>query len=815
MSKPWFWSTRSLVGRAKFHLEAGVYKQKSAWSKTQSNSSIFLNLFRLGAKSLFRVAVLLFALWYAEIMVRDKLNLLPALSENDKSQYIDQLRLYAQLLTAVFSIYFATIGIILSAGYTRLRRDIIQLLTSEQVGSVYAGVLVFSASFCVAATSLPIFGFEPGYFTYIAATILTLASALTLFPLGQRLFNFFDLVPLVGSELLPNIARHIEDASGTKSISLANHHSREVRRLLDQLAYIDDRIKAETGALETNLPALTENYSRLMLHYLQKKQQIDQGSYWFPRRREHPQWFFAGDSATSMALETSSQLRPEEKPDLNWLETELAKRLRGHIELALNEHNYDLALLLLRRLSSRISVYAYNFHFDVGMNEIRGIRDLIEASVSQETPTTKESHKNTLIAISDAWVALGSNLCLETLRRMITFENDLASFFEKDVWTAEAMRDMPSFLQVDTAFIVDRIKFEQEVEGRRLSQPKYIQQLVVQKLLEAYEKILPIVTDFHQERVNEFARSLLKAELPEAATQVVLASLHSYWKLPQWFEELSQLLERYQAYEHYSERQYVLPQIDTSHMSSGFSGARDRAIKLLGSPELVEYIISYKHDVDSPDHFGQIYYALAEECILALEENQLDKLNKVVRTFVALAILAADTRFVDPDLPVNKEFRMHLVSTVQQDLASIMGFSILYGEYHGNPELSEKTLDALFAFVDKAEDKRQYLIRMLHLADSNNFSWSASPRSIIRTKWKMSFEEMVRKDGYSDRLRHYRGREHASKVVNVFINSHSDASHLFFALQVLPIIGSVDFDLNHHITSLSHRLVEKNAEATK
>ena len=136
------------------------------------------------------------------------------------------------------------------------------------------------------------------------------------------------------------------------------------------------------------------------------------------------------------------------------------------------------------------------------------------------------------IAIADAWAAFGSNLCLETLRRMITFEKELEQFFDADVWTEKSLRDLPAFLQLDLNIIVQRIDFEREIEGQRQSQPKYVQQLAVQKLLQQYAKILPVVCDFHEKIVPSFVNSLTKMELFEAATQVVLASLHSHWKLP-------------------------------------------------------------------------------------------------------------------------------------------------------------------------------------------------------------------------------------------------------------------------------------------
>jgi hypothetical protein len=208
-----------------FAFERSAYKRNASLSKAKTNIWILGSFTWIGVKILFWIILGLVTLIFVEGYVNNNLSWLKPLNVDEKKFNIEQLRLYAQLLTAIFSIYFATIGIILSAGYTRLRRDIIQMLTNEQVGSVYSRVLVLSAIFCLAATALPLFGLEPGLFVYAGGTILTLLSALALFPLGQRIFNFFDLTILVRSEILPNIARHIEGAANRKnSNSLANHH---------------------------------------------------------------------------------------------------------------------------------------------------------------------------------------------------------------------------------------------------------------------------------------------------------------------------------------------------------------------------------------------------------------------------------------------------------------------------------------------------------------------------------------------------------------------------------------------------------------
>ena len=117
-------------------------------SKTTANTRILGTFAWIGAKRLIWVVLALASLIAFEDFARNSQTWLSPLSSDERDFNIEQLRLYAQILTAIFSIYFATIGIILSAGYTKLRRDIIYMLTNEQVGSVYARVLVLAAMFC-------------------------------------------------------------------------------------------------------------------------------------------------------------------------------------------------------------------------------------------------------------------------------------------------------------------------------------------------------------------------------------------------------------------------------------------------------------------------------------------------------------------------------------------------------------------------------------------------------------------------------------------------------------------------------------------
>ena len=182
--------------------------------------------------------------------------------------------------------------------------------------------------------------------------------------------------------------------------------------------------------------------------------------------------------------------------------------------------------------------------------------------------------------------------------------------------------------------------------------------------------------------------------------------------------------------------------------------------------------------------------------------------------FLSLAFLAADSKFTAPSLDVNDEFRLHLISTVINDLASVLGFTILYGAYFDNEKLPETALAKFDTWIERATDKKQYLKRMVLLSNPRSFSMSVSPRNLIRINWKMSFDHRARHEGFEGQMSMGRGKQHSNKIVREFLRSHSDASHLFFAKQVMPQLGPIDFEIDHHITTLARRLRKNDEEGT-
>jgi hypothetical protein len=150
---------------------------------------------------------------------------------------------------------------------------------------------------------------------------------------------------------------------------------------------------------------------------------------------------------------------------------------------------------------------------------------------------------------------------------------------------------------------------------------------------------------------------------------------------------------------------------------------------------------------------------------------------------------------------------------VINDLTSVLGFAILYSAYFDNEELEHAALTRFDVWTGRAVNKPLYLRRMLLISNTRSFSWSASPRELIRINWKMSFEALARQDGFGSQMGMNSGRPHPNSTVRAFLESHADASHLFFAKHIMPCIDASDIDVEHQITSLLRRLGQENEEA--
>ena len=159
----------------------------------------------------------------------------------------------------------------------------------------------------------------------------------------------------------------------------------------------------------------------------------------------------------------------------------------------------------------------------------------------------------------------------------------------------------------------------------------------------------------------------------------------------------------------------------------------------------------------------------AEMCAKELDRNDAEEFNRIFPYFfdsVLNALLSPSTS-----------------SDAVNDLAAILGLSILYGEYYDNKELSESVLKTFDLWADKSNVPQLSLEKMILVSNSaparNEFDWMER------------FRNRAERDGY-------RGRDedtlnHKSNIVNLVLSCGVlNANHLFFTVHVLPKLEGFD-----------------------
>ena len=122
-------------------------------------------------------------------------------------------------------------------------------------------------------------------------------------------------------------------------------------------------------------------------------------------------------------------------------------------------------------------------------------------------------------------------------------------------------------------------------------------------------------------------------------------------------------------------------------------------------------------------------------------------------------------------------------SQVINDLAAILGLSILYNKYYGNPKLSKPALKEFDSWVDDLPDKEDFLEKMI-------LSSNELPEE-NEQNWMDRFRNRAKRDGVVNDLSEANIR-HLSGIVRAMAGSNYSASHLFFVEHILPKIP--DFD---------------------
>ncbi|WFL76866.1 hypothetical protein P7228_12805 [Altererythrobacter arenosus] len=794
-----FWKARSLFSRLAFRVDRFSSTVKKDVETLSYTRSIYRELLSISLKGIIAACVFVIIVETVEHFAA------PAIAEITPNWIVlspensEFLSIVGQIGAVFLGIYFATFGIILSSSYSQIRSDVVDLILREKVNNVYSSYLINLTILCLISIGLSYLGYETGYTIFFTVLLGGLVAILCIFELGKRLFLFFDVSRLVDAEILPEVTRLIGEVSnsGRRSIHLDAHRQKVVEQRLSTLRYLSFNSSNALGQSSKPNRKVDRAFAGLLIYYAEERPKIPAESYWFKRTPKHPEWFFESDSSTSMALETDMHLFPKEEIDERWFEDALLDGLLASFRQSLELEDYSAAYSTLQYAQSANEAIATLLLADEGISFLKRFSDLTSNhEIAPELPLDGKKGKPDIQEIS---LHLGLTqasymFAYEYLRSAILFAEKLQNLSNGINWAKPDFSGFPAPVLVRLQNTKARIAFERLVEGRPLMPVGYITQLIAKEFTTALKDGLEAVIQEMRRTTTEAVRSRISDKREHLATPILLSSFRSATQFAGFMDHLGSALESAYALEVYPE--YEITKIDTTAMREEFLTLRSDLLDQLCSMPIIGFLASDLGKAEElPDYFGQSYFLLAEECYRACRENDPRRFKKL---FLAFGILAqiAFSRFEDKKGKVSDEYFLSLLGTIAEDMLALTGYAIAFGELHESDDFKSEADKVWESLLANAKDRQGYLRWIIAISSALRESFYAGPRNIIRTRWSMGLNHVLRDQGFDDGMSYdYGAKQHPSAVIRCIagIGMSRPSEAAIFLLLLEKVEG--DFEL--------------------
>jgi hypothetical protein len=578
---PFFWSVRGWLAKLRFRFDRLSSSLKQDAETLSYTGSIYRELFSISLKGMVASCIFILLAELAEGLASpiiteltpDLITLAPNAS--------DFLEIIAQIGAIFLGIYFATFGIILSATYSQIRSDVVDLILREKVNNVYSSYLINLTILSLISVSLSYLGYQTGYMIFFTVLVGGLVAILCIFQLGKRLFLFFDVSRLVDAEILPEIMRLIREVSrsGRRSIHLDAHRQKVVAQRLATLRYLSFNAEKNFGQSSKPNSRVDFAYASLLRFYAIERPKIPQDSYWFKRTSKHPEWFFEDDSSTSMALQTDMHLLPKEVINVRWFEEELLDGLLPSFRECLRQGDYSAAHQSLQYAQLANEALASLLLADEGADFLTRFAECLrERENAPELPLRDRSEAERFEQISlHLGLAQASYMfAYEYLRSAILFAGKLPAMTGSIDWNKPNFGEFPAPLLARLQNTKVRTEFERTVEGRALMPAGYIAQLVAQDFTAAISAGLNMILKDVSRTTTGAVAQLIAEKREYIATPILLSSFRSVTQFSNFIDLLETKLEALYGLETYPE--YEIAKVDTVTAKAKFAELRSDAM---------------------------------------------------------------------------------------------------------------------------------------------------------------------------------------------------------------------------------------------
>lgn len=637
------------------------------------------------------------------------------------------------VLAALLGFYLATVGIVLGNAYHEVSSAVRSLVLNNPATRAYLRSIGMAIGVGLAIVLMDNTGlFSLGYLVMSLYVFLVCISGWALSRLVLGAFNLMNPIALA-DEPLDQVYRAISQLDSNRVLlddSALSASALRADRTFKTIAEIIRLTKDRESVSRNDLAGMVEIILLQTSIYAAKKHRLRPDSGWFIREPSYPRWVESSDSARSMALGTSTPLRPELSPVTDWLERRVAELVTSSLLACVVTNDRDAALRITYAAGATVRALATHYRLEDATAFSEIIRDFCWNPGRQN---------ETADAIVSQPPLLMTEILLGFNNAVMSWQDEIRQVVETTNWdsskTSEVQIRGPARVRQAAQHILQQIQSERTIEGRRVTPDWYVRStlaseclLAVREFADNIPRTLQHYVDVRSvERISPEAQAMMGTQVLQMLSKAVLVA-----------ETIPNVVAELEGLQQGHDRE---PVSELEGLSDRLGSLRSSVLAHLG--EVVGQLRP-DHSKTEPDYFGETLFTLIHHTERAIADGNAGIVQRVFPSILT-ASLKLHWHVVLTYRPPTYEFTSWVFNPIL-DLLDLSGLAILYEEL-GSEGSAEPVRQTWRAWCNSHESPGDSAKAVLDILDT--IARGLPPVSITRTKWGTYLANRVVEQGYA------------------------------------------------------------------
>ena len=613
------------------------------------------------------------------------------------------------------ALYYSNIATIYESEYTNATNVIRKLFENEiSQNSSLKKINTYIIQSILILFSIMI-GLPVWYIFILYMIIKTIDIIITFITKGNTIYEFSNIYNVLlnrKKELIFHIDSVTEKGYLNNNFNFQNLHGKRAVTILDEMETVNNYILGENklNKKDSILEFMQSNIDFLK-YYLYNKNKILFNSLWFQKKMKHKKWYSADFTEKGIALNTGTELQPNNIIDNDWFEEKILKMNENTIMFFANNGCWKEITYYIWKISDAIPYWIKFGNISILYDHIEKIIFTIKNEVINSNKE-KEDLLNLLEII--CYVFVHYTLCVREFIEKINLNEcdkfiiNNYKFHDKKILQI----NNKIFNNSEFYWIYKGLRNEKKLEKKIITPNWYLKQRVSKLYIFEINKLLNIIEKMYRINLN-LGTELLNSGKYTFSEAFIMNENELYNKINLIKETSSPIFKELLTND--IEKDYKLPDIDINKIIENIEKMHFEKVPKLWEKSCEVWGLKDKDN--ERDVFGFCYNNLCEYIFQNILNFNYDVFNLHYEKLVEIAILSEidihdelkdDKKYTDI---AKFKFQMSGLNTMFE----LSGYAIIVGEILNDYRWKKKIDDVISNIFEKFNEAKKWkeIIRLL------------------------------------------------------------------------------------------------------